>query len=408
MINYYHILGISKKASPAEIKAAYRKLALRYHPDKNPDNTYAEDRFKEINQAYQVLSDPQQKGRHDLALSYEDLHAQLQNASFGPASAVNGATQASSRDRRYRRGGPARPHFSSSSPINKRQNIIATVWAFGIFVVIAILGVGLNSYSNYQKEQIFARQQELANSIYEKADQFFQAGDYYHSLQLLHTVNEHYHIPYNAGRLKQQIIDKLEEDGNRLYEQEQYAAAAEHFQLLVDNQATYNPLHYAKLVNSYELTDDHQAAIETYKKVIEEEPATIEARNRLALLLFQQQEYEEALRYYQEASSIVTREYKSHYGEGYALAMDPSRTPLSHYQLHCGLGETYTILGMHRQAEKALKWAVFLRPEMSEAYYLQGNNFFTDKQLKSACKAWTYASRHGSKEAEEQLKAHCK
>lgn len=406
MINYYHILGISKKASPAEIKAAFRKLALRYHPDKNPDNTYAEERFKEINQAYQVLSDSQQKARHDLALSYEDLHAQLQNATFDAASIVD--SHPSSRDRRYRRGRPVQPHFQPPTPAPRHQNLVATVWAFGIFVVIALLGVGLNSYSNYQHEQLIVRQQELANSIYEKADQFFQAGDYHHSLQLLHTVNEHYHIPYHAGRLKQQIIGRLEEEGNLMYEQEQYEEAAGYFQLLIDHALTYNPLHYAKLTSSYEMVGNYPAAIRAYKQVIEAEPATIEARNRLAMLLFQQEKYEEALRFYQEAGEIVSREYKTRYGEAYAIAMDPSRTPLSHYQLHCGLGETYAMLGMHKQADKALKWAVFLRPKSPEAYYLQGNNFYTDKQTRSACKAWTQASHYGSKEAEEQLKTHCK
>lgn len=408
MINYYHILGISKNASPAEIKSAYRKLALRYHPDKNPDNTYAEDRFKEINQAYQVLNDSQQKARHDLALSYEDLHAQLQNATFNAASVVNSAPKSAGRDPRYRRGRAAQTHFRPASPVSKRQNIVATAWAFGIFVIIAILGVGLNSYSNYQQEQLFARQQELANSVYEKADQFFQAGDYHHSLQLLHTVNEYYNAPSHAGRLKQQIINKLEEEGNQLYAQEQYGEAAEHYQLLVDHQLTYNPLHYAKLVNCYEMIRDYPSAILAYKEVIAAEPETIEARNRLAAIFFRQQQYEEALRYYQEASNIVSQEYQNHYGEGYALAMDPGRTPQSHYQLHCGLGETYTLLGMHKQADKALKWAIFLRPEDPEAYYLQGNNFFTDKQAPLACKAWASASRHGSGEAEEQLKNHCK
>lgn len=55
--NYYHILGVAPGASSAEIKAAYRRLALQYHPDKNAENTAAEQMFKEINEAYAVLSD---------------------------------------------------------------------------------------------------------------------------------------------------------------------------------------------------------------------------------------------------------------------------------------------------------------------------------------------------------------
>ena len=63
--DYYEILGVSKNASDDEIKKAYRKLAVKYHPDKNPGNKEAEARFKEINEAHDVLSDKQKRARYD-------------------------------------------------------------------------------------------------------------------------------------------------------------------------------------------------------------------------------------------------------------------------------------------------------------------------------------------------------
>ena len=77
--DYYDILGVSKSASEAEIKKAYRQMAIKYHPDKNPGDKAAEEKFKEAADAYGVLSDPQKKAQYD-----QFGHAGMGGASSGP------------------------------------------------------------------------------------------------------------------------------------------------------------------------------------------------------------------------------------------------------------------------------------------------------------------------------------
>lgn len=71
--DYYKVLGVARGASADEIRSAYRKLAMKYHPDRNAGNKQAEDKFKEVNEAYQVLSDTQKRARYDqLGSAYSD------------------------------------------------------------------------------------------------------------------------------------------------------------------------------------------------------------------------------------------------------------------------------------------------------------------------------------------------
>ena len=63
--DYYEVLGVNKDASAEDIKKAYRKAAMKYHPDQNPGDKSAEEKFKEVNEAYEVLSDADKKARYD-------------------------------------------------------------------------------------------------------------------------------------------------------------------------------------------------------------------------------------------------------------------------------------------------------------------------------------------------------
>ncbi|MEO7530771.1 MAG: J domain-containing protein [Sediminibacterium sp.] len=101
--DYYKILGVNKTVTSDEIKKVYRKMALQYHPDKNPNNKIAEEKFKEVNEANEILSDPEKRKQYDtLERDWRQYQASGGKADFGGFK--NGSAQ-NSNDPQYASGG---------------------------------------------------------------------------------------------------------------------------------------------------------------------------------------------------------------------------------------------------------------------------------------------------------------
>jgi len=98
--DYYKILGVDKNASQKDIQKAYRKLARKYHPDVNPDDKSAEEKFKDINEANEVLSDPEKRKRYDELGGYYQQYGRWPG-STGPAGAPGGDSREGGRRTQY-------------------------------------------------------------------------------------------------------------------------------------------------------------------------------------------------------------------------------------------------------------------------------------------------------------------
>ena len=115
----YEVLGVNRSASLDDIKKSYRKLAMQYHPDRNPDNKEAEEKFKEATDAYSILSDPENRAKYDQFghaafqqgrggfegfgdfSGFEDIFGDIFSSFFGGAASSRKSRSPAGRDLRY-------------------------------------------------------------------------------------------------------------------------------------------------------------------------------------------------------------------------------------------------------------------------------------------------------------------
>ncbi len=150
MADLYAILGLGKNASKQEIKQAYKKLAFRFHPDQNPHNPAAEEKFKLINEAYHILSDEYKK------MNYDFTQSQSTNS---PASIYQAYRQAQYRQNPYASGVP-------EEEITPRTKKRLYLYSFIFFIIFIIFAVYFHGFMN----NVTARQhyQEALESFSEK------------------------------------------------------------------------------------------------------------------------------------------------------------------------------------------------------------------------------------------------
>jgi curved DNA-binding protein CbpA len=145
--NYYIILGVKNTASLEEIKLAFRKLAKKYHPDKNRETTNAEELFKEVQEAYAVLSNYEKRKKYDQKFAYANTYEQIRNKTYTPytGNAYQYAQQQAHERRRSQQEQPTGEQ--KAPPQEKRSGTDPYLFIISMFIAIVLL-MFIMLYSN--------------------------------------------------------------------------------------------------------------------------------------------------------------------------------------------------------------------------------------------------------------------
>lgn len=383
MSNHYHTLGVSESASLADIKAAFKVKAIQLHPDKHAGNMEMEELFKEVNHAYQVLSNPYKKARYDIQLKYGQEYTSHQQYHYErPAY-----TQPRSR-----------PSYAEPQ-INWRENWIATAYAFGFtFIMAAIVmsGIGIKNYIDTKA---------LENLLTERRATFREAQLNYRNGQIepaLISLNGLGVFRESEGDMEEfkkelyvEFVDRAETKFNKgIYDDAIY------YYELIENYGPRNPLMLKEhLAYSYRANDQPGKAIKKFTELILADYRKMECHLAIAVIYHKDLgDPQTSLPYYESASDYAIERYKSIYGTAYPLVLNGEYLPPEHYYLYTGLAQVLLETGNPEKAIKATKWNVNMWPDSADNYLTAAKGLYAIGEYDKACNSLSIAKALGSHE----------
>lgn len=392
MQDYYEALGVDRTASQAQIKVAFKKMAMRYHPDRNPGNRQAEETFKFLNEAYHTLSDPVKRSRYD-----SRFHIITEE--------LNEAYWQEIRRKRYQQWRETRDsHYRLDKNYFKIQGL-----AFLVFLLIAGFCFAVINTAHY-----YVRQQQMekwrANSLQLKqVNGLFGMGKFHDAFTMINTMEENDPLDFRFGFVRDSLVAALRQQADEKYKQKDFRSAVSHYIVLKNYE---HPVRYETLENmsmcQYYL-GNFRESLEALKHLHNQQPGNLGLVYKIALINLEKLDNaQEALQYFTIGKKLFKENLSRVYGNAFQVVMNPQDVPDIYFSIFRGRALSNLKVGNFAEAVTDCNWAIFLRPDYSEGYYLRAVANINANAYGIACDDIDKAKELGSKEASSLGTKYCR
>ncbi len=376
MLSYYNILGVPENASDDVIKAAFKQKAVKYHPDKNPNNPDMEEKFKEINRAYQVLSNPYEKARYDLQMKYGAFQAETFYHEPAPPP----------------RREPAKPYNYAEKEIDWRENWIATAYAFGFTFIVAIVVMTVIGIKNYydliKKEELLVERRELFNDALERHAE----GDLDATFTMINKLGAFADEESDMEEFKVQLTKDVIVQSQQHFDNEEFQEAIYYYEL-IENHTTINKLSFKEnLAVSYRESNQPKKSVQVLMKLLVLGYRNLRTYVELAKIHRDLlNDDNEAIRYFELANGVAKEYYTSIYGKAYPIVLTKDKLSEVHWELYNGLAQLYLKTEDYEKAIKATEWNIRVWQDRPESYFIASEAHEKLGQLNEACEQYFFA-----------------
>ncbi|UII24638.1 DnaJ domain-containing protein [Fulvivirga maritima] len=411
MYNYYQVLDISRGSDLNTIRSAYKKLAIKYHPDKNPNNKAAEEYFKLINEAHQILTDPLKKAQHDRFLSA--IYDRPKNTTQTGYTTTARPTKHTERCvyNRYGKYDWRKAPKYKNAPIYKVdkeyfKNQLYTLLAVLVISTIIMGGLSINNY-------LKAREQEkirIANQkVIDEATLKFNEGDYKEAIILLTELINAYPIEPEYSQEKDKMLSTLNHQAAGFFSEHQYTKAIKSLEVLRDYEHPMKLSTWKMIGECYFQTQNYRAAIHAFTYAFDHDKANVNLPIRIGDI------YNENLNNphkaqvaYTQAKKVFKDTYSAVYGDAFEFVLPVDKTPEVYYELFIKRGLTNIKTQNYKEAITDFNWATYLRPQRADGYYYRGVAEDKANLKNKVCRDWKKALQLGYEVDPSALSKYCK
>jgi tetratricopeptide (TPR) repeat protein len=394
LADFYKILGLEHTADSTQIRTAYKRLAMQYHPDRNPGNPEAEEIFKLVNEAYHILSDPLKKSRYDSRHVANTISAHQTEAYWREMQRKQYARWQHTQKKRY---------------TFDREYFRIQGLAFLVFLVMAGICFAIIHSANYyialQRQEEWRQKRLLVMEV----NLLFGSGKIDEAIETIIALHKKEPLEFQFVKARDSLVDELRYLAEQKFETRQYDSA----------------LHYLKPLKKYEYPPraetlrkisvceynlgSYEDALVSLKQLFNQQPWNLELAYHIGMISLQyQNDLNEATHYFTIGKKIFKDNLTEAYGEAFVVVMDPKDVPDIYFEIFIASANTNVALKKYKEAEKDLNWAIHLRETRPEGYRLRAITHARARKFATVCSDLLKAQKFGATDVESLQQKYCR
>lgn len=391
-MNHYEILGLDQSADTAQIKAAFKRLAMQYHPDRNAGDKAAEEMFKLVNEAYHILSDPLKKSRFD--------------QHFNPSSSQ--PSEAYRREMNRRRYYQWKHAQENPYRFDKKYFEIQGLAVLTFFVMAGIC-YGIIHTASYFIEQNRIEKFIAQSKKLKQVNGLFESEKYTEALRMMDSMRQQEPVEFRFIYIQDSLVRALRNKAEKEYYENDYSTAVEHF-LILKNYENPPKLETLNMIaNCQFYLGNYQEALQAFKHIQHQHPHNLELIYHIGLINLEKlHNPSEALHYFTLGKTVFKQNMSEIYGKAFELIMNPADVPDIYYNIFIGRAKSNIILNHLDEAITDGNWAIYLRRSNVEGYEQRAIAKAKARDYSALCEDVVKANQLGSVRMDSLFRKHCR